>query len=104
MRTDEGARIAERPRYRWALTLVNQVRRKTEMMRVYRSCCGRKEHYLQASSYAGALQCEPFRRLADYAGQKLVTSHLPIQGDIGARDFEKLSQPLDAFDGYDSIH
>ena len=104
MQTEEEALIAERPRYRWALTLVNQVRRMTGLMRFYRNHRAKEEHHLQASSYAGALQYEPVGRFADFARQKIVTSELPFQGDLDARDFEKLNQPLDAFYGCNRIH
>ena len=80
--------IAEQPRYRWARTLVNQVRRRMEMMRVYKSCHAREEHYLQTSSYAGALQGEPVGCFAYFAREKIVTAQVPFQSDVGVRGFE----------------
>ena len=80
--------IAERPRYRWAQTLVNQMRRRMEMMRVYRGCHAWEERYLQTSSYAGALQGEPLGCFANFARQKIVTAQLPFQCDLGVRGFE----------------
>ena len=56
--------IAELPLFRWVVTLVSQVRRVTEVVRGWRSCRAWEEHYLQASSYACALQYEPVGRFA----------------------------------------
>lgn len=80
--------IAELPRFRWVVTLVSQVRRVTEVVRVWRSCRAWEEHYLQASSYACALQYEPVGCFAHFAGQQVMAGLLPLERDVGVRGFE----------------